>query len=157
MLEDLEMDMDDNMVDITDFFERPPNEKRSPRHKQMDSTQGHCPTPQYSPTHVQKNSIAAAVPAKPNRNKIWGILSDKRRVPCGWPAHLRRQPPRVAFKNNDIYIVDNEESSNYEKVRERHPKVQYKLRVCKNPSAKNMPHEEEYDDNNYESIDETAV
>ena len=30
-LEDLELDTDDNMVDITDFFERPPNEKRSPR------------------------------------------------------------------------------------------------------------------------------
>ena len=27
MLEDLEPDTDDNMVDITDFFERPPNEK----------------------------------------------------------------------------------------------------------------------------------
>ena len=36
-LEDLELDMDDNMVDITDFFERPPNDKRSPRPKQTDS------------------------------------------------------------------------------------------------------------------------
>ena len=27
-LEDLEPDMDDNMVDITDFFKRPPNEKK---------------------------------------------------------------------------------------------------------------------------------
>ena len=42
-LEDLELDRDDNMVDITDFFERPPNDKRSPRPKQTDSTQGHCP------------------------------------------------------------------------------------------------------------------
>ena len=32
-LEDLEPDMDNNMVDITDFFERPPNKKRSPRPK----------------------------------------------------------------------------------------------------------------------------
>ena len=39
----------------------------------------------------------------------------------------------------------------------RHPKVHYKLKVCKNPAAQNMPHEEEYDDNNYKSIDETAV
>ena len=29
--------------------------------------------------------------------------------------------------------------------------------VCINPTAKNMPHEEEYDSNNYESIDKTAV
>ena len=144
-LEDLELDTDDNMVDITDFFERPPNEKKSPRPKQTYSTQGYCPTPQNSPTNVQMNSTAAAaVSAKPNRTKIWGILPDKRKVPCGWPACLRRQPLRVAFKNNDIYIVDDEESINYEEPRERHPKVQYKLRVCKNPTAKNMPHEEEY-------------
>ena len=82
------------------------------------------------------------------------ILLAKRKVPCGWPACLRRKPPRVAFKNNDIYVVDDEESSNYEEPRERHSKVQYKLRVCKNPTAKNMPHEKEYDDNKYESIDE---
>ena len=55
-LEDLELDMDNNMVDITDFFKRPPNEKRSPRPKQTDLTQGHCPTPQNSPTHVTMNA-----------------------------------------------------------------------------------------------------
>ena len=38
-LEDLETDTDDNMVDITDFFERPPNEKRSTRPKQASNTQ----------------------------------------------------------------------------------------------------------------------
>ena len=103
------------------------------------------------------SSTAAAVPAKAHRNKIQGILPDKRKVPHGWPACLRRQPPGVAFKNNDIYVVDDEESSNYKEPRERHAKVKYKLRVCKNPTAKNVPYEEEYDDNNYESIDETAV
>ena len=54
-------------------------------------------------------------------------------------------------------MVNNEEASNYEEPREWHPKVQYKLRVYKNPASKNKPHEEEYDDNNYESIYETAV
>ena len=38
MLEDLETDTDDNMVDITDFFERPPNVKRSFRPKQANNT-----------------------------------------------------------------------------------------------------------------------
>ena len=102
-------------------------------------------------------NASAMTPVKPHRTEIWGIPLDKRKVPCGWPACLRRQPPRVAFKNNDIYVVDDEESSNYKEPRERHPKVQYKLRVCKNPAAKKMPHEEEYNDNNYESVDETAV
>ena len=158
-LEDLETDTDNNMVDITDFFKRPPNEKRSPRPKQAGKTQSmtqeQCPTPQNSPTYIpMKTPAASAVTAKPHRNKIQGILLDKRKVPCRWPACLRRQPPRVTFRNNDIYIIDDEE---YEEPKERHPKVQYKLKVCKNPAAQNMPHEEEYDDNNYESIDETAI
>ena len=59
----------------------------------------------------------------------------KRRVPRGWPACLRRQPPRVAFRNNDIYVVDDE----YEEPRERHPKVQYKLTIADNPAVQNMP------------------
>ena len=49
------------------------------------------------------------------------------------------------------------EDEEYEEPRERHPKVQYKLRVSHNPAAQNMPHKEEFDDNNYKSIDETAV
>ena len=121
-------------------------------------TQEQSPTPQSSPTYIpMKTPTASTVPAKPHRNEIWGILPDKGKVPHGWPARLRRQPPRVAFINNDIYVVDEEESSNYKEPRKRHPKVQYKLRVCDNPAAKNMPHEEEFNNNNYESIDETAV
>ena len=159
-LEDLEPDMDDNIIDVTDYPERPSNDKGSPRPKQMDMThetsQGHCPPPQNSPTYLAMNAAAAA-PAKPHRTKIWGIFPDKRKVPHGWPACLRRQPPRVSFKNNDIYVVNYEEANNYEEPRERHPKVQCKLRICNNPTSKNMPHKEEYDDDNYESIDKTAV
>ena len=93
-------------------------------------------------------------PTKPHRNDVWGILPDKRRVPHGWSACLRRQPPRVAFCNNDIYIVDDEK---YKELRERQPKVQDKLKLCDNPAAQNMPHEEDYSNNNYESIDKTAI
>ena len=102
-------------------------------------------------------NATASAPAKPHRTKIQGILPDKRKVPHGWPACLRRQPPRVAFKNNDIYMVNDEEVNSYEEPRGRQPKVQYTLKICENPTSKNMPHEEEYDDDNYESIDETAV
>ena len=150
-LEDLETNTDDNMVDMTDFFNRPQNEKRSPRPKLIKSNSEQCPTPQNSPTHASKPPVS---PAKPLRNEVWGILPDKRRVPHGWPACLRRQPPRVAFRNNDIYIIDDEE---YEEPRERQPKVQYKLKLCDNPAAQNMPHEEDYSNNNYESIDRTAI
>ena len=86
--------------------------------------------------HTNEYYNTAVVPAKPHRPKVWGILPDKRKVPHGWPACLRRQPPRVAFRNNDIYVVDNEESSNYEELRERHPKVQYMLWYVKIPQPK---------------------
>ena len=119
-------------------------------------TQGYCPTPQNSPTYLTMNAVAAA-PAKPHRTKIQGILPDKRKVPCGWPACLRKQPPRVAFRNNDIYMVNDEEVNIYEELKERHPKVLYQLKVCDNSTSKNMPHKEEYNDDNYESIDETTV
>ena len=146
---------------MSDFFERPSNDKRSPRPKQTtmthSTTQGHCPTPKNSPTYIPMNTATAAAPAKPHRIEIQGIFPDKRKVPCGWPACLRRQPPKVAFKNNDIYMINNEDGNTYEEPKERHPKVQYKLKVYDNPTDENMPQEEEYDDDNYESIDETAV
>ena len=37
-LEDLEPDIDDDIIDIMDYSERPSNDKRSPRPKQMDTT-----------------------------------------------------------------------------------------------------------------------
>ena len=161
--------MDNDIIDVTDFSERPANDKRSPRPKQTvtthTTTQGHCPTPQNSPTYLPMNAVATS-PAKPHKTKIWGILPDKRKVPCRWSACLRRQPPMVVFKNNDIYMVNDEEANSYEEPRERHPKVQYKLKICDNPASKKMPHnptskkmshKEEFDNDSYESIDETAV
>ena len=147
--------------EIIDYSERPSNDKRSPRHVQKSvkytMTQGHCPTPQTSPTYIAMN--ATAVPAKPHGMEIWGILLDKRRTPHGWPACLKKQPPRVAFRNNDIYIVNGEEIDPYEEPQERNVRVLYKLKVNEDPTLKNMSHEEEFDDDNYESIEEkeTAV
>ena len=77
--------MDEEIIDITDYAERPSNDKRSPQHAQKYVkhivTQGHCPTPQTSPTYIAMN--ATAVPAKPHQMEIQGILLDKRRTPCG--------------------------------------------------------------------------
>ena len=99
-LEDLEPNTDYDIIDITNFSERPPNDRRSPQPKQAITThttmQGHCPTPQNSPTYLPMNA-AAATSAKPHRTEIQGILPDKRRVPHRWPTCLRRQPSRVAF------------------------------------------------------------
>ena len=161
-LEQLEPDMDDDIIDITDYSERPSNDKRSPRHKQKYVTdmvtQEPCPTPQTSPTYIDINATAAA-PAKPHCMEILGILLDKRRTPCGWPTCLKKQPPRVAFRNNDIYMINDEEKDPYEDPQARNMRVLYKLKVNEDPTSKNMPHEEDFDDDNYDSIEEkeTAV
>ena len=93
MLEQLEPDTDDEIIHITDYSERPSNDKRSPQHKQKyvthTVTQGHCLTPQTSPTYIAMNA-AVAVPAKPHQMEIWGILPDKRRTPNGWPTCLKK-------------------------------------------------------------------
>ena len=139
MLEDLEPDTDDDIIDITDFLERPANDKRSPQPKRdfmtQTITQGHCPTPQNSPTYLPMTAMAASS-TKSHRTEIWGILPDKKRVPHKWPTYLRKQPPRVTFKNNDIYMVNNEESDTYEEPKERRPRVIYKLKVSENPTSK---------------------
>ena len=66
-LEDLETDTDDNMVDITNFFDRPQKEKRSARPKQAETNAEQCPTPQNSPP-TPKSSVPTTPPAKPHRN-----------------------------------------------------------------------------------------
>ena len=91
--------------------------------------------------------------------EIWGILPDKRRTPHGWPTCLKKHPPRVTLRNNDIYMVNDEESNPYEEPQERNVRVLYKLKVNEDPTLKNMPHEEEFDNDNYKLIEEkgTAV
>ena len=56
-------------------------------------------------------------------------------------------------------MVNGEESGPYEEPQEQNVRVFYKLMVNKDPTLKNMPHEEDFDDDNYESIEEkeTAV
>ena len=134
--EQLEPETDNEIIDITDYAGRPPNDKRSPWHVQNygphSTTQGPCPTPQTSPSYIAVN--VATAPAKPHHMKIWGILPDKRRTPHGWPACLKKQPPRVVFRNNDIYMVNGEESDQYEEPQERNARVFYKLKVNEDPA-----------------------
>ena len=89
--------------------------------------------------------------------EIWGILLDKRRTPNRWPTCLKKQPPRVAFRNNDIYMVNGEESNLYEEPQERNVRVFYKLKENEDPTSRNMPHKEDFDNDNYESIEEKEM
>ena len=79
-LKDLEPDTDNDIIDVTDYSERPINDKRSPRPKQTATThtmtQGHYPTPQNSSTYIPMNAVAAA-PAKPHRTEIQGPGQEK--------------------------------------------------------------------------------
>ena len=56
-------------------------------------------------------------------------------------------------------MVNGEESDPYEELQERNVRVFYKLKVNEDPTSKNMPHKGDFDDDNYESIEEkeTAV
>ena len=73
-------------------------------------------------------------------------------------THLfKKTGTQGSIKNNDIYMVNDKASNIYEELRERRPKVLHKSKVSKDPTSKNMSMREEFDDDNYESIDETAV
>ena len=82
-LEDLETDTDDNMVDMTGFFDRPQNEKRSPRPKPLEHNSEQCPTPQNSPTHMPKSSVPTTPisPTKPIEMRFGGSYQIKEEYP----------------------------------------------------------------------------
>ena len=102
---------------MTDFFDRPQMKRGLLDLNRPKLIQNNAPTPQNSPTHMPKT---VAVPAKPHRNEIWGTLLDKRRVPqMDGQLVSEGSHPGVAFRNNDIYVVDYEE---YKEPRERQPK-----------------------------------
>ena len=56
-------------------------------------------------------------------------------------------------------MINDEEHDTYEEPKERNLRVIYKLKVSKDPASKNMPHEEQFDEDNYVSTKEkeTAV
>ena len=95
-LEQLEPDTDDDIIDITDYSERPSNDKWSPQHKQKYVThmvtQEHCPTPQTSPTYIAMNA-AAALPAKPHQMEIWEFSQTREEHPMDGPHVQRNSHP----------------------------------------------------------------
>ena len=48
------------------------------------------------------NAAIIGIP-KPQHAEIRGIIPEKKKVPRGWPACLKRSLPKVAFQNNDMY------------------------------------------------------
>ena len=54
-------------------------------------------------------------------------------------------------------MVNGEESDPYEEPQERNIRVLYKLKVNEDPAFKNMPHKEEFVNDNYKSIEEKEM
>ena len=82
-LEDLETDTDDNMVDMTNFFDISQNEKRSPRPKPLEHNSEQYPTPQNSPTHIPKSSVPTTPISltKPIETRFGGSYQIKEEYP----------------------------------------------------------------------------
>ena len=91
---------------------------------------------------------------------------EKKKVPRGWPKCLNKSPLKATFQNNDIYARSTESSENlYEEpqemkiqeeqgLKEKNMHVFYKLNINENGDVMSIPHEEEFDDKNYESVEE---
>lgn len=119
-LEQLEPETDDD-IDIRDYMERPANDRRLPkpnkRHGPSLMIQNNCPTPQTSPTYL--TMVTATEQMKQPMKEIRGILPEKKKTPHGWPLCLKRTCPKVAFRNNDIYIISRDEDDHhYEEPKE---------------------------------------
>ena len=88
-LEDLETDTDDNRVDMTDFFDRTQNEKRSPRPKQAKTNSEQCPTPQNSPHTHQRAQFQQHHLLSPIKMKFGGSSQAKKSTL--WMASLSQK------------------------------------------------------------------
>ena len=104
--------------------------------------------------------MSAAEQGKQPMREVRGILPKKKKMPHGWPACLKKSLPKVAFRNNDIYLVRSsdedghpyEESWEKEETQEKNMRVFYKLKI--NGDLSRLPHEEEFNEDNYESVEE---
>ena len=154
-------------IDIKDFSERPANDMRPPKppRKTKAYIQDLIPPPE-SPDYMAMNHMVMGIP-KPPLSEIWSLLMEKRKVPIGWPACLKRSPPKAVFNNNDIYARSTEcgenlckelqESKATEEVQEPKEKtmrVFYKLNINDITNVTSTPCKEEFNDQNYEVIED---
>ena len=111
-LEQLEVDTGDDM-DIRDFSERPANDMRPPKPPRKTKTyiMDIIPPPGCQ-EHMAMNHAVMGIP-KPPLPEIRSLLTEKRKIPIGWLACLKRSPPKATFSNNDIYAKSTENGENF--------------------------------------------
>ena len=165
-LEQLEVDTGDDM-DIRDFSERPANDMRP--HKPPRKTNAYIMDiipPPGCPDYMAMNHAVMGIP-KPPLPEIRSLLTEKRKVPIGCPACLKRCPPKVTFYNNDIYAKSTENGENFYKEpqesktneeehepKEKNMKIFYKLNINDITNIVSIPCEEKFSDHNYEAIED---
>ena len=101
------------------------------------------------PNYMAMNAAVAYIP-KSCSAEIRGMIPEKKKVPMGWPACLKRLPPKATFQNNDIYSTQTDDSDHhYEEPqekkeeehipKERNTKIFHKLIRKENTSIINAP------------------
>ena len=103
-LEQLEPKTEDDMA-MRDISERPTNDKRPP--KPPHASPRSCSKISFLLPGFPDYMMMIAAPLQEfqshNQQKIRGILPEKKKIPRGWPACLKRSPPKAALYDNDIY------------------------------------------------------
>ena len=150
-LEHLEPETDDD-IDVRDYMVRPANGRRPPkpnkRHGPSLMIQNNCPTLQTSPTYL--TMVTATEQMKQLMKEIRGILPEKKKTPCRWPVCLKRTPPKVDEGDHHY-----EEPKEPQESQETNMTVFYRLKINdESNDISNLPHKDEYNDDNYESVEE---
>ena len=96
-LEQVEPETEDNM-DMRDFSKRTTNDKRPPKSPQKPKVmlQNLIPPPGCLRLHGNGCCHVTGIP-KLQHIEIRGITPEKKKVSRGWPACLKRSPPRLHF------------------------------------------------------------
>ena len=77
-------------------------------------------------------------------NEERGILSERRKMPCGWPKCLGRTPPKMVLRNNDLYNTEKMENHHYEEPQEKGNRVFFNIQDnMQNNVQSNMQIEDE--------------
>ena len=165
-LEQLEV-VTENDMDIRGFSDRPANDMRpqKPPRKTKAYIMDIIPPPEC-PDYVAMNHTVMGIPKLP-LPEIRSLLTEKRKVPIGWPSCLKKSPPKAAFNNNDIYMKNTENGENFYKEpqeiratedeqepKETNMKIFYKLNINENTKITSTPCEEEFSDQNYKVIED---
>ena len=110
ILEKLEMEMDEDLDEI-DYRARLTNDRRKPRpilrcrptlrRSPPNWLKNDCHTPQTSPEYI--TTVASLQQTKQSTNEVRGILPERRKMPHGWAKCLRKTPPKLVLRNNDLY------------------------------------------------------